>query len=261
MESMALELLYTASFSMLDVSTTTSTTRCATCHERSTWDFLRDFYLRVESANDYARRLESELHEAKNTAHQSQHALTQCEAALVNSWEMLNEERLDYRASQEALSFERERHKETMDLLERVFKEAIRSGEVADCLGGKLTELQAAASCRVAQAIPQTMATTEASPSTSNLAPQEPPDSTSQQSYLAERYPESYAISSPEQKNSSLDEQEIQISVAEASDERSCGGSFTFHGQPLPSTKSTSRTSCTGGRARRSKAKLKKGVE
>ncbi|KAH6664016.1 hypothetical protein B0J14DRAFT_608244 [Halenospora varia] len=166
---------------------------------------------------------------------------------------MLNEEHLDHRASQEALTFERERHKETMELLERVMKEAIRSGEVADTLGSKLTELQAALNFRVVQAGPQTTAQMEVSLSTS-LTPPEASASTKQQSHLAETLPGTYAISSPGQKHSSPDEQVIQTLVVEVPDELNRGSSFPFYSKPLPSTSLTSSTSCARG-SRRSKPK------
>ena len=103
------------------------------------------------------------LHESTNLANQFQYTLAQCEASLVNSWKMLNEERLDHRACQEALTFECERHKDTHKILEQVFKETKRSGEIADRLGRELAELRATSSFRVAQAAPQTMPSSETS--------------------------------------------------------------------------------------------------
>ncbi|KAG0645011.1 hypothetical protein D0Z07_9204 [Hyphodiscus hymeniophilus] len=110
---------------------------CGICHERSTWDFLRDFYSRVEAAHGYARSLENDLDLVR-------FALLQCESSLNSSWERLNEERLEYRAAQEELVFERERHKETMDMLEKMFHEAMRSGQIADFLSGEIATLRAA---------------------------------------------------------------------------------------------------------------------
>jgi hypothetical protein len=103
------------------------------------------------------------LHESTNLANQFQYTLAQCEASLVNSWKMLNEEHLDHRACQEALTFECERHKDTQKILEQVFKETKRSGEIADRLGRELAELRATSSFRVAQAAPQTMPSSETS--------------------------------------------------------------------------------------------------
>jgi len=103
------------------------------------------------------------LHESTNLANQFQYTLAQCEASLVNSWKMLNEERLDHRACQEALTFECERHKDTQKILEQVFKETKRSGEIADRLGRELAELRATSSFRFAQAAPQTMPSSETS--------------------------------------------------------------------------------------------------
>ncbi|KAH8790882.1 hypothetical protein F5882DRAFT_460694 [Hyaloscypha sp. PMI_1271] len=105
---------------------------------RSTWDFLQDFYLRVEVAESYARKLEKDLYDAQTAVHQYQAVLAEYEASLVASWETLNQERLDHRACREALTFETERHKETIELLDRIFKEAIRSSEVTDILSSRL---------------------------------------------------------------------------------------------------------------------------
>lgn len=47
----------------------------------------------------------------------------------------LDKERLEFRGTQEALNFELKRHKETSELLGRVFEEARLSGELADMRG------------------------------------------------------------------------------------------------------------------------------
>jgi hypothetical protein len=103
----------------------------------------------------YARRLEHDLKEAMDS-------LTQCDAALAASREVINQERLYHRASQEELTFERERHKETVELLEKVFEEARRSGEIADRLGCQVAALQAASSSGIVQAVPQDSASMKA---------------------------------------------------------------------------------------------------
>jgi hypothetical protein len=105
--------------------------------------------------DQYARMLEHDRKEAMNS-------LTQCEAALAASREVINQERLYHRASQEELTFERERHKETVELLERVFEEARRSGEIADSLGCQIATLQAASSSGIAQVVPQDSASMKA---------------------------------------------------------------------------------------------------
>jgi hypothetical protein len=79
----------------------------------------------MEETNNYARRLEIDLHESRLL-------LTHCKDALAGSRAKLDEERLEFGAAQEALIFERERHKETTELLERVIEEARRSGDLAD---------------------------------------------------------------------------------------------------------------------------------
>ncbi|KAH7378952.1 hypothetical protein BKA64DRAFT_648375 [Cadophora sp. MPI-SDFR-AT-0126] len=121
------------------------TTQCDICMGRSTWDFLQDFYLRVEASENHARRLEKDLCEAQTTMHYCQNTLVQCEASLSSSWEVLNEERRNHQACQEALMFESQRQKETIALLERILKEAILSSEAAEILGGRLTTAPKAA--------------------------------------------------------------------------------------------------------------------
>lgn len=116
---------------------------------------MRGFYSRVEAAYEYARSLEQDLHRATSLVQHSQHALTQCEASLAASWDQLNEERLDHRAAQEELLFERERHKETMELLEKVFHEAMHSGEIADMLSREVATLREASSSGVTKASSQ----------------------------------------------------------------------------------------------------------
>ena len=126
------------------------TTQCDICHERSTWEFLRGFYSRVEAAHEHARRLEHDLELARN--------------ALFSSWEKLHDERLEFRAAQEELVFERERHKETTDMLERVFQEAILSSQIADALSGQITTLRAANSVGAARPLLDTTVTLATSP-------------------------------------------------------------------------------------------------
>jgi hypothetical protein len=92
-------------------------------------------------------------------------ALAQHEATLVGSWEKFNEERLEHQASREELAFERERHKETADFLDRVFKEATQSGDIADSLRSRVAVLQAALDLNLPQEAPKTMGSPiEASP-------------------------------------------------------------------------------------------------
>jgi hypothetical protein len=68
---------------------------------------------------------------------------------------MLNEERLSHRATREALTFEVSRHKETTELLERVFGEANRALDVAQGLEFEIATLEAAKAIRTDQ--PQLM--------------------------------------------------------------------------------------------------------
>ncbi|RDL36282.1 uncharacterized protein BP5553_06894 [Venustampulla echinocandica] len=150
-------------------STITGTAR-REYHGSPSWDFLRGFYFRAESLNEYAEKLEIKLHEATNLAQQGQYALSQSEASLANTWQMLNEERLVHRACQEELTFERAKHNDTIVLLDRVFGEATRCGEIADSLSSKL---QAALSSGAAQKAEPMMASEETSESKISLASQQ----------------------------------------------------------------------------------------
>ncbi|KAH7370287.1 hypothetical protein BKA65DRAFT_488088 [Rhexocercosporidium sp. MPI-PUGE-AT-0058] len=116
---------------------------CKICLGRSTWDFLQDFYLRVEAAENHARRLEQDFCEAQTTMQHCQNTLVQCEASLYSSWEVLNEEHRNHQAYQDALVFESERQKETIALLERILKEAILSSEATEILGSRHTTAKA----------------------------------------------------------------------------------------------------------------------
>ena len=224
---------------------------CEVCQERSSWDFLRDFYSRVDFANEYARRLEIDLHQTTHEARRSQLALTQCEASLVASWEMLNEERLEHRASQEALTFERERHQETIELLERIFKEAVRSGEIADSLGNQVAALQAASSLEIKEVVPQTAALLEASPSNESLMVLEAPTSANQGSDSAKQLPEAFAGNSPGPTH--LDEEERHQAAQPANVNHSGEPEHKCHFRlltvPLQSTETESSTSDVTGPA------------
>lgn len=92
-------------------------------------------------AESYSRRLEKDLYEAQATVYQCRVTLAECESSLSSSWEALNEERLQHRQCREALKFESARHQETIALLERTFKEAARSGEIADSLWHRITTM------------------------------------------------------------------------------------------------------------------------
>ena len=131
-----------------------STQQCQICHERSAWEFLGDFYSRVQLMSEHSRTLERKLDEALRLVNQSQCALTECETSLVNSWGTLNEERLEYRACQEALNFERQSHIDTIAFLDQVFKEATRSTELVDSLANQVEELQSASNFRTTYATP-----------------------------------------------------------------------------------------------------------
>jgi hypothetical protein len=139
-------------------------------------------------------------------AQRSHHALTECEASLAASWGLINQERLDHRASQEALTFERERHKETLELLELVFKEAVRCGEIADRLGSQVAALQSASNSGIVQAVPQAIASMEAPLGEESSIPSTASIPANQQRESVERLPETCAGSSPKPKHLGEDE-------------------------------------------------------
>jgi hypothetical protein len=111
-------------------------------------DALREFQVREAAAHAYIQKLKSDLDRTTQTLEQSRITLTHCEAALVVSWEQGKQERLDHQRCREELTLEltleRERHEETTKMLDRVFKEATRSGEIADRLGDRVAALEAA---------------------------------------------------------------------------------------------------------------------
>ncbi|KFY31869.1 hypothetical protein V493_00726 [Pseudogymnoascus sp. VKM F-4281 (FW-2241)] len=108
---------------------------CQICHDRSTWSILHEGYRRIEAAHHYALKLERDQIEAAN-------ALAQCRDALTTTAAEVDEERLDHRATKEALGFEQAMHKQTISVLERVFEEARVSGELADHLRYQIAALQ-----------------------------------------------------------------------------------------------------------------------
>ncbi len=115
---------------------------CQLCRDRSTWNILHESYRRLEDSCNYGLQLERDLVEARNTLEQSRFALMQSQEALSMCSTRLDEERLEFRGTQEALNFELERHKETSELLGCVFEEARLSGELADMRGRQLAMLQ-----------------------------------------------------------------------------------------------------------------------
>lgn len=102
---------------------------------------MHEGYRRLEAAHHYALKLERHLTDAANATNLSHIALAQCRDALTASGTEVDEERLDHRATQEALAFEQAMHKETINVLERVFEEARVSGELADHLRRQIATL------------------------------------------------------------------------------------------------------------------------
>ncbi|KFX89753.1 hypothetical protein V490_06825, partial [Pseudogymnoascus sp. VKM F-3557] len=125
---------------------------CQICRDRSTWNILHESYRRLEDEHNYGLKLERDLVEAGNTLEQSRFALIQSQEAFGACCTRLDEERLEFRGTQEALNFERERHKETIELLERVLEEARQSGELADMRGRQVAMLQSISGSQFEQA-------------------------------------------------------------------------------------------------------------
>ena len=126
-------------------------------HDRSTWNILHEGYRRIEAAHHYALKSERDL--------------AQCRDALTASAADLDEERLDHRATQESLSFERATHRETINVLERVFEEARVSGELADHLRRQIATLQSNPGSQIVQVPPSAVLELEGStPTKNNLA-------------------------------------------------------------------------------------------
>jgi hypothetical protein len=115
---------------------------CSVCQKRSTWDFLRDFYVRVDAAHQFARTLEIELRDARFAAQHFQGAYADCQARLATCQVELQEERLSHGELQKDLELERESHKETERLFQLAFSVAQQSEEIMGDLRGEITQLE-----------------------------------------------------------------------------------------------------------------------
>ncbi|KAL5325358.1 hypothetical protein ACEPPN_006483 [Leptodophora sp. 'Broadleaf-Isolate-01'] len=155
-----------------DTAVANQTTKYASYHERPASESPTTFYLPAESVDEHTQGLVLQLRDAINLAYQSQDALIRCEASLVSTLESLNEVHLDLRTCEEALNLERQRHNETTELLGRVFREAVRSGDIADGLARRLAELRSS-SWGIAQPAPQRVVSAENAEGVFNLAPPE----------------------------------------------------------------------------------------
>ena len=146
----------------------------ASCPERPASESPITLYSPVALDSEYTQRLISQLRDAINLAYRYQDALSQCDASLLSTLESRNEVRLDLRTCQEALNLEHQRHNETTELLGRVFKEALRSGEIADDLARRLAELRSS-SWSIAQPARQMMAPAENAQAAFSDVPPEAP--------------------------------------------------------------------------------------
>lgn len=119
------------------------------------WNILHESYRRIDGAEQYALKLKRDVHEEANNSARLQYDLKQCQEALATSCAKLEEERLDYGAVRVALGFELESHKETIEVLERVFDEARKSGELADNFSRQIAMLRSKPVTQIAQAAPK----------------------------------------------------------------------------------------------------------
>jgi hypothetical protein len=112
------------------------------CQNRSTWDFLQDFYTRVNAAHQFARKLEIDLQDARFTGQHFQCAFADCQAHLAACKAELEEERLSHGETQKDLELERENHRETERLFELAFTVAQQSENIVKDLQGEITQLE-----------------------------------------------------------------------------------------------------------------------
>jgi hypothetical protein len=115
---------------------------CSVCQNRSTWDFLQDFYTRVDAAHQFARKLEIDLQDARFAGQHFQRAFADCQAHLAACKAELEEERLSHGETRKDLELERENHKETERLFELAFTVAQQNDNLVKDLQGEITQLE-----------------------------------------------------------------------------------------------------------------------
>jgi hypothetical protein len=116
--------------------------QCSVCQNRSTWDFLREFYTKVDAAHEFARKLEIDLQDARFTAQHFQRAFADCQAHLAACKAETEEERLSHGETRKDLELERENHKETERLFEIAFTVAQQSDSLVKDLQGEIIQLE-----------------------------------------------------------------------------------------------------------------------
>jgi hypothetical protein len=129
-------------------------TQCSVCRSASTWDFLQDFYRRVDEARQHTLRLEYELHHAIISAERTEFALVEFQRDFAATQTKLDEERLEHTATREELEFERQRHRETEKLFDLTYDAAQESGGLVDGLRAQVAELQG--NTTIARPVPTT---------------------------------------------------------------------------------------------------------
>lgn len=124
------------------------------CDPRSHWDFLGDFYRRVDDANRRTMYLEQCLSQANAATRDAVLVRDQYANDLANS-------RLEIRATIEELKIERGRAEEAEKYLQYAFEEARKTSYLIDRLKGDMAmlKLQMSSPSRQPQAIPAASST------------------------------------------------------------------------------------------------------
>jgi hypothetical protein len=116
--------------------------QCTVCNSRSNWDFLQEFYSRVDEAHQHSQRLEGDLRCAGISVEQSRFRVAQLERAVVEIQVKLDGERLEHNVTRHEISYEQQRHKETAELFDITYEAAQESMEIIADLRTQVTELQ-----------------------------------------------------------------------------------------------------------------------
>jgi hypothetical protein len=116
--------------------------QCSVCQNRSTWDFLQEFYTRVDAAHEFARKLEIDLQDARFAAQHFQSTFADCQAHLAACKAEIEEERLSHGETRKDLELERENHKETERLFGLAFTVAQQNDNLVKDLQGEITQLE-----------------------------------------------------------------------------------------------------------------------
>ena len=84
-------------------------TPCGICHKRSHWDFLGEFYRRVEATSNYAAGLELELQRVRAAEHECNLSLRGCQERLAQMEDIAEENRRHGNVTRDAMQYDCER--------------------------------------------------------------------------------------------------------------------------------------------------------